>query len=257
MWVGITRSRKACLSSCCSGPGNSCGRWTPRRNWPRTPRRSEQEAKFHEEQALEARRYADQVFSGGAWVGESAEAAETAYRQAASAKFDQAEIARVAKGLLARASSDVERTKRKMTEESDAAHQEAEAFLRGGSGQSIAAVGAIVSKHRSGIQVQSADLHAHVANDTLLFTNKFPLKPGRRRSESQTSRGRGVDQRRISRQIRQLRVRQVPQPCSRVKWWRHKTGCIDTWAGRRAAGAGRASYRDIRRMLCRTRVTAR
>ena len=65
-----------------------------------------------------------------------------------------------------------------MTEESDAAHQEAEAFLRGGSGQSIAAVGAIVSKHRSGIQVQSADLHAHVANDTLLFTNKFPLSPG-------------------------------------------------------------------------------
>src|SRR6516162_5633894 len=136
-----------------------------------------QEAKFHEEQALEARRYADQVFSGGAWEGESADAAEAAYRQAASAKFDQAEISRVGSFLLGRASSDVERTKRKMTEESDAAHQEAEKFLRSGSGQSIAAVAAIVSKHRSAIQVQSADLHSNVANDTLLFTNRFPLSP--------------------------------------------------------------------------------
>ena len=150
------------------------------------------------------------MFSGGAWVGESAEAAETAYRQAASAKFDQAEIARVAKGLLARVSSDVERTKRKMTEESDAAHQEAETFLRGGSGQSIAAVGAIVSKHRSGIQVQSADLHAHVANDTLLFTNKFPLSPGGGGPKVKQAGDEGADHRRIRRQIRQLRVRQAP-----------------------------------------------
>ena len=66
----------------------------------------------------------------------------------------------------------------KMTAESDAAHQEAEAFLRSGSGQSIAAMAAIVSQHRTMIQAQSADLHSHVANDTLLFTNRFPQSPG-------------------------------------------------------------------------------
>ena len=136
-----------------------------------------QEAKFNEDQGMEARRYADQVFSG-AWEGESAQAAEEAYRQAVSAKFEQSEIARVGSGLLARASSDVERTKRQMTAESDAAHKEAEAFLRSGSGQSIAAVAAIVSQHRTMIQAQSADLHSHVADDTLLFTNKFPESPG-------------------------------------------------------------------------------
>ena len=137
-----------------------------------------QEAKFYEDQAMEARRRADQVFGGGAWEGESAQAAEAAYSQAVSAKFDQSEVARVGSGLLARASSDVERTKRQMTGESDAAHKEAEVFLRSGSGQSIAAVGAIVSQHRTMIQAQSADLHGHVANDTRLFTQKFPQSPG-------------------------------------------------------------------------------
>ena len=136
-----------------------------------------QEAKFNEDQGMEARRYADQVFSG-AWEGESAQAAEEAYRQAVSAKFEQSEIARVGSGLLARASSDVERTKRQMTAESDAAHKEAEAFLRSGSGQSIAAVAAIVSQHRTMIQAQSADLHSHVADDTLLFTKSSRESPG-------------------------------------------------------------------------------
>ena len=136
-----------------------------------------QEERFHEEKGLESRQAADRVFSGGAWAGKSADAAEAAYRKAASARFYQAEIARVAKGLIGRVAGDVERTKRKMTEESDAAHQEAEKFLKSGSGKSIAAVAAIVSKHRVAIQAQSADLHANVANDTLLFTDQFSLSP--------------------------------------------------------------------------------
>lgn len=138
----------------------------------------EQNAKFHEDQGMEALRYADQVFSGGAWEGESAQAAEQAYKEAASLRFEQAEIARVGGFLIGRVSSDVERTKRQMTAESDVAHKEAEAFLRSNSGQSIAAVAAIVSQHRMMIQAHSADLHGHVANDTLLFTSKFPESPG-------------------------------------------------------------------------------
>ena len=138
----------------------------------------QQNEKFHEDRGLEVLRYADQVFSGGAWEGESAQAAEQAYKEAASLRFEQAEIARVGAFLIGRVASDVERTKRQMTAESDAAHKEVEAFLRSNSGQSIAAVAAIVSQHRAMIQAHSADLHGHVANDTLLFTNKFPMSPG-------------------------------------------------------------------------------
>jgi hypothetical protein len=101
---------------------------------------------------------ADQVFSGGAWVGKSADAAEAAYREAAAAKFHQAGIARVARGAWSGwVAGDVERTKRKMTEKSDKAHQDAEKFLKSGSGQSIAGVAAIVSKHRVAFQAQSTD----------------------------------------------------------------------------------------------------
>ena len=131
-----------------------------------------------EDEAMEARRYADQVFSGGFWVGKSAQAAEAAYMEAVAAKFEVAEICRMGARLLARASSDVERTKRWMFEENKVAHQEVEAFLRSGSGQSIAQIAVILTPHRMMIQAHSADLHRHVANDTLLFTQKFAESPG-------------------------------------------------------------------------------
>ena len=131
-----------------------------------------------EDQALEARRYADQVFSGGSWVGKSAQAAEAAYMEAVALKLETAEIYRVGGFLLGRVAGDVERTKRWMFNENKVAHEEVEAFLRSGSGQSIAQIAAILAPHRMMIQEHSADLHSHVANDTLLLTNKFPQSPG-------------------------------------------------------------------------------
>lgn len=134
--------------------------------------------KFVEETALEAKDSAKQVFDNYWTAGKGAEAAEAAYMQAVAAKLALAEVYKVAWPLVARLSNDVERTKRLMAGESDAAHREAEAFLRSGSGQSIAQVAVILSQHRTAIQAHSAELHGHVAQDTLLFTDKFPLSPG-------------------------------------------------------------------------------
>jgi hypothetical protein len=65
-----------------------------------------------------------------------------------------------------------------MTQESDAAHPEVDKFLKSGGGQSIAQVAVILTTHRTAIQALGTDLHGNVANDTLLFTNQFPLAPG-------------------------------------------------------------------------------
>lgn len=135
------------------------------------------EEQFHEQQGNEVHRLSQQVFNDSWTAGEGAEAAEAAYRAAAAARFKQADVAGFAKKLVARVSSDVERTKRWMLRENNAAHQEAQAFLRSSSGQSIAQIAVILSLHRTMIQAYSADLHANVANDTLLFTNQFPLSP--------------------------------------------------------------------------------
>ena len=90
---------------------------------------------------------------------------------------------------------DVERTKRLMAQESDAAHAEVETFLKSGSGQSIAQVAVILAAHRTIIQGHSADLHGHVANDTLLFTNQFQANAGRRaESERRGKSGTSPDQ---------------------------------------------------------------
>lgn len=136
-----------------------------------------QEEQFHEQQGNEVHRLSQQVFNDSWTAGEGAEAAEAAYKAMAAARFDQADVAGFAKKLVARVSSDVERTKRWMLRENNAAHQEVQAFLRGGSGQSIAQIAVILSQHRAMIHTYSADLHADVANDTLLFTNRFPLSP--------------------------------------------------------------------------------
>ena len=136
------------------------------------------ESKFHEDKAMDARQAANGVFDGGSWEGEGADAARAAYNEAASIKFNQAEISRVASGLFKRASSDVGMTKRLMGKESDAAHKEAEAFLRSGSGQSLAQVAVILGVHRTAIQGYSSDLQGFATQYTTQFTNHFKESPG-------------------------------------------------------------------------------
>ena len=58
------------------------------------------ESKLYEDNAMDARQAANGVFDGGSWVGKSADAARTAYNEAASIKFRPAEISRVASGLV-------------------------------------------------------------------------------------------------------------------------------------------------------------
>lgn len=154
------------------------------------------EEQFHEQQGNEVHRLSQQVFNDSWTAGEGAEAAQAAYRATAAARFEQADVAGFAKKLVARVSSDVERTKRWMLRENNTAHQEAEAFLRSGTGQSIAHIAVILSQHRTMIQTYSADLHANVANDTLLFTNQFPLSPngGKEPKIKQTGNGLTSDQ---------------------------------------------------------------
>ncbi|WP_204815297.1 hypothetical protein [Mycobacterium riyadhense] len=133
------------------------------------------ESKLYEDKAMDARQAASRVFDGGSWVGESADAAQAAYNEAAAIKDHQAEVSRVAAGLFKRASSDVEMTKRYMSKESEDAHKEIEAFLRSGSGQSLAEVAAILSVHRTAIQGYSSDLQGFASQYTIQFTNHFKL----------------------------------------------------------------------------------
>lgn len=135
------------------------------------------ESKLYEDNAMDARQAANGVFDGGSWVGKSADAARTAYNEAASIKFKQAEVSRIASGLFKRASSDVGMTKRLMSNESNAAHKEAEAFLRSGSGQSLAQVAVILGVHRTTIQGYSSDLQAFATQYTAQFTNHFAQSP--------------------------------------------------------------------------------
>jgi hypothetical protein len=131
------------------------------------------ESKLFEDNAMDARQAANGVFDGGSWVGEGADAARTAYNEAAATKFHQADISRVASGLFQRASSDVGMTKRHMSKESDAAHKEIQAFLRNGSGQSVAQVAVILGVHRTAIQGYSSELQGFATQYTTQFTNHF------------------------------------------------------------------------------------
>ena len=152
------------------------------------------ESKFHEDKAMDARQAANGVFDGGSWEGEGADAARTAYNEAASIKFNQAEISRVASGLFKRASSDVGMTKRLMGKESDAAHKEAEAFLRSGSGQSLAQVAVILGVHRTAIQGYSSDLQGFATQYTTQFTDHFRESPGGGPKVKQAGHGTKTDQ---------------------------------------------------------------
>ena len=138
----------------------------------------QQQEKFYGDRADETNAHAKHAFNNYWTAGEGAEAAQAAYKATVKAVLDQAEVCKVAWPLVARVASDVERTKRLMAQQSDAAHQEIQTFLKSGSGQSIAQVAVILSTHRTAIQALGAELHANIARDTVLFTNQFPLTPG-------------------------------------------------------------------------------
>lgn len=95
------------------------------------------------------------MFDGGSWVGESGDAGRAAQFEAASIKDFEAEINRVASGLIRRGAEDVAGIKRHMFEVNKQAHQEAFAFLRSGSGQSLAQL-AVVLVH---IERRSKGIH--------------------------------------------------------------------------------------------------
>lgn len=129
--------------------------------------------KLHDDSATTIRQAANGVFDGGSWVGESADAARAAHFEAASIKDFQAEIARVASGLIRRGADDVASTKKHMFEQNTQAHQEAEAFLKSGSGQSLAQVAVILGVHRTTIQAYSTELQGYATQYTVQFTNHF------------------------------------------------------------------------------------
>lgn len=136
------------------------------------------ESKLFEDNGIDALQASNGVFDGGSWVGKSADAARAAYSEAATLKFHQADISKVASDLFKRASADVARTKKRMFEENEAAHKEAGAFLRSGSGQSLAQVAVILGTHRTMIQGYSSDLQDFATQYTTQFTSRFAESPG-------------------------------------------------------------------------------
>lgn len=151
-----------------------------------------QDAKFYEDKADEQSGYANQVFSSSWTAGAGAEAAEAAYRRTRSALLRQAAASETAGKFIARAAGDVGRTKRFMSQANDAAHAEIEAFLRAPGGKPTAQIAVILTKYRTQIMEHSAELHGHVAQDTQLFLNHFPLAPTG--TDGNTNSGTNSDQ---------------------------------------------------------------
>lgn len=125
----------------------------------------------------DAVRYRKRVFDGGLWVGRGAEAAELAYMAAEQALLDFIASNVEAAELLDRASSDVERTKRLMAAQYDAMNTEIEAFLRSGSGQSLAQIAVIIGKYRPIIHALSVELHACASQYTTQHSKQLLKKP--------------------------------------------------------------------------------
>ena len=148
-----------------------------------------------EESAVEAHRAMQEVFSTYWTAGEGADRAYDAYSREVSDKFELAEMMSFGGRLIKRSAGDVEYTKRVMLRENDEAHQEIQAFLKSMSGQSIAQIAVILAPHRAGIDEAGAQLRAHVAKDTLLFTNRFPLSPngGKEPKVREAGNGTGSD----------------------------------------------------------------
>ena len=127
------------------------------------------------------------MFSGGAWVGESADAAETAYRKAASAKFDQAEIATGCQGPHRAC---VERCRAHETQDDRGKR------CRAPRGRGVSRERQWpVDRGRGGYREQASRRRFKRSPPTCTptspmtpsFYEPIPAKPGRRRSESRTS----------------------------------------------------------------------
>ncbi|GLD33484.1 WXG100-like domain-containing protein [Mycobacterium kiyosense] len=148
-----------------------------------------------EEAATEAYRAMQEVFSTHWTAGEGAGRAYDAYSREVSDKFELAEMMSFGGQLIKRSAGDVEYTKRMMLRENTDFHQEIQAFLKSMSGQSIAQIAVILAPHRAGIEEAQAQLRAHVAKDTLLFTNRFPLSPngGKEPKVREAGNGTGSD----------------------------------------------------------------
>lgn len=130
-------------------------------------------SKSFDNAAMDVQQAANGVLNGGSWEGKSADAAYEAYKQAAAIKFHQADISGAASDFIKRAAADVASAKKHMYDESKQAHQEAEAFLRSGSGRSLAQVAVILGVHRTAIQGYSSELQGFVTQYTTQFTNHF------------------------------------------------------------------------------------
>ncbi|WP_196760418.1 hypothetical protein, partial [Mycobacterium avium] len=131
--------------------------------------------KLHDGGATTIRQAVNRVFDGGSWVGKSGDAGRAAQFEAASIKDFEAEINRVASGLIRRGAEDVSSIKRHMFEVNKQAHQEAFAFLRSGSGQSLAQVAVVLGVHRATIQGYSSELQGYATQYATQFTNHFKL----------------------------------------------------------------------------------
>ncbi len=117
------------------------------------------------------------MFTPGVWQGKGADAADAAYATLERMLNDSGAASKLAQRLLAQAAADVERTKRLMAQANNAMHAEIEAYLRSGSGQSVAQIAVITSKYRTVVQAHMADLHSYSAQYTTQMLGNFPLTP--------------------------------------------------------------------------------
>jgi hypothetical protein len=118
------------------------------------------------------------VIDGGLWVGKGADAARDSYSRGASIKFAQGDVGKHGSSAVGNAADDVTMTKKSMYTENTNAHKEIEQFLRSGSGQSLAVVGAILSTHRTAIQAYSAGLHTYATQGLSRFLGNLPESGG-------------------------------------------------------------------------------
>lgn len=136
-----------------------------------------QRQRFREGQSDDVHTARNTVFTPGVWQGEGADAADAAYAKLEQLLNDSGAASKLAKRLIAQAASDVERTKRLMTQANNAMHAEIEAYLRSGSGQSLAQIAVITSQYRAVVQAHMADLHTFSAQYTTQMLGNFPLTP--------------------------------------------------------------------------------
>lgn len=133
--------------------------------------------RMREGQADDVHSARNAVFTQGVWQGEGADAADAAYAKLEQKLNESAAASRLAKRLIGQAASDVERTKRLMSQANKAMHDEIEKYLRSGSGQSLAQIAVITGRYRAIVQSHMADLHTYATQYTTRMLGNFPLTP--------------------------------------------------------------------------------